>query len=574
MVLGLTRPRTRLGGPVARSLDRTGQPYPPDRLWHTERGEILFEASCDVVGGFPGYAACGGHLEGRRLRVTERYLLVGDGDQFGFGLPVRDIHGVALVPFSQGEESGLRVFYQDGASARLFTIRFHGNRLALRGGPRAERAHLSLLRAGLIDRFAVSPPPDPDFIVPWEQIAEFETEKVIWAGRATVPREIGAEGVSGNVWLTTRSLIWGCESTVGVHRVPLVLVTDVAAASLANRTGTPVLYVGLGDETTGHFDLAFLFDQQSTSDHNQRERGALLVGLRSRGVPIGTPTPPFQPWRSATLSDADMPPDRLGAETSYAPGATQVPWPDAFDLPADDTAYPIWPQQPASVLDSSTSENALSPWTDSDRGESGSGEPNPALLDVVLAEWSVPPDDRGGRHDDVQVAASWLSPLPPMHAEDPTSTTSSPLLPAPVADDESPIEPAALNAGSEAVAPPEVERLPRVAAYESTTIGVLDEILAAIRDRGTGRVTRLAVSLPTAADQSAALAELTASNETGIVTPEEVRGRTARILALGDACVRLHTLVELRDAGHVTDADLARRQQTITAQLAEVMEVR
>jgi hypothetical protein len=59
-----------------------------------------------------------------------------------------------------------------------------------------------------------------------------------------------------------------------------------------------------------------------------------------------------------------------------------------------------------------------------------------------------------------------------------------------------------------------------------------------------------------------------------MLTPDQLRCRSARILALGDACVRLQTLVELRDAGHVSDADLARRQQTITAQLAAVMEVR
>jgi hypothetical protein len=59
-----------------------------------------------------------------------------------------------------------------------------------------------------------------------------------------------------------------------------------------------------------------------------------------------------------------------------------------------------------------------------------------------------------------------------------------------------------------------------------------------------------------------------------MVASDELRGRSDRILALGDACVRLRTLLELRDAGHVTDADLARRQEAITAQLAAVMEVR
>src|SRR5690349_3365297 len=137
MVLGLTRSRTRFGGPAPRSFDRPGFLNDPTRRWHTERGEILFEATCDVVGGFPGYAACGGHLDGYRLRVTEGYLLIGDGDEHGFGLPIRDIEGVALVPVGDGEESALRVYYRDGTSPRLFTARFHGNRLSLRSGPRA-----------------------------------------------------------------------------------------------------------------------------------------------------------------------------------------------------------------------------------------------------------------------------------------------------------------------------------------------------------------------------------------------------------------------------------------------------
>ncbi|HEY7031204.1 MAG TPA: hypothetical protein VH482_07760, partial [Thermomicrobiales bacterium] len=97
MVLGLTRSRTRAGGAVSGTLDRTQQWDDGHRPWHAERGEILFEAPCNVVGGFPGYAVCGGHLGGQRLRVTERYLLVGDGDEFGFGLAIREIDGVALV---------------------------------------------------------------------------------------------------------------------------------------------------------------------------------------------------------------------------------------------------------------------------------------------------------------------------------------------------------------------------------------------------------------------------------------------------------------------------------------------
>jgi hypothetical protein len=611
MALGLTRPRSRLGGAISGPLDRSRPTYDGHRHWHAERGEILFEAACDVVGGFPGYAVCGGHLAGHRLRVTERYLLVGDGDEFGFGLAIRDIDGVALVPLPDGDECGLRLFYQDGTSPRLFTVRFCGNRLSMRSGPRAERAHISLLRAGLVDRFGISPPPEPDFIASWDETAGFDAENVIWTGRATIPRHVGLEGVPGSVWLTTRSLIWGCETVTGVHRLPLAVLTDVAAATVADRTATPAVHVGFGDELTGHFDLAFRFDQQATADHNLRDRGAMLVGLRSRGLPIGSPTPPFQPWRHAAhpvSEDADAYPEPdeddprntfLGEERSVrrSPSRRRL---GTFDLTDGDPPYPARPDHAARWPVGPAVEPSSTVWADADTGEREGGptEPSPRLLDVVLAEWSGLPDDRERSPDDVQVAASWLSPLTPTEAEPvdqeptqdgargPIDEAGPALLPATSAD-----EPSADANGTDLTLDEfsardaekstcQTEGLhgslcwPRAAAYESAAVGVLAEILTAIRDRVGGRVTPVAAALPTAAEQSAALAELAAACQAGLVAPDELRARSARILALGDACVRLRTLLELRDAGHVSDADLARRQQSITAQLAAVMEVR
>ncbi|MEA2593925.1 MAG: hypothetical protein QOF01_394 [Thermomicrobiales bacterium] len=624
MLLGLTLPRMRLGGPISRSYDRPRQWHDPARRWHAERGEILFEASCDVVGGFPGFAALGGRLDDVRLRVTERYLLVGDGDDLGFGFPIRLIEGIAFVPVSEDDEYGLRVFYQDGVSPRLFTVRFHGNRLSMRGGSRAARAHLSLLRVGLDDRFAVSPPPDPNFMVSWDQTAEFEAENVIWTGQAAVPRLIGLESVPGNVWLTTRSLIWGCESVAGVHRVPLSLLSDVAAATLADRAATPALYVGLGDETTGHFDLAFLFDRQSTSDHNLRERGALLVGLRSRGVPVGTPTPPFQPWRLAAHlvgEDTGEEPfvevdeDEMPASLPIEAWEPRRPVPlrrlDSCDLPAGVSPHPAWAEQPvgfdAPVVPESPETKRAGGDTD-DRMEAPD-EPSPLLLDVVLAEWSALPEEDDDRRD-VQLAASWISPASPAVYEEPVCDPArlkddcppdgqvgmrSPAIAAQAPDTDVPSDVRPGNSPETSVLPtvvtpsiglnpPDGEQRtgqttasvcwPRVAAYESAAVGALADIIAAIRDRVTGKTTPLTTTLPTSADQSAALAELTGLNRKETVTPEELFARSARILALGDACIRLHTLLELRDAGHLSDADLARLQQTITAQLAGVMEVR
>jgi hypothetical protein len=544
------------------------------------------------------------------LRVTERYLLVGDGDEFGFGLAIREIDGVALVALLDGEEYGLRLFYWDGTSPRLFTLRFHGNRLSMRNGPRAERAHLSLLRAGLVDRFGISPPPEPGFNVSWDETAAFDAEGVIWTGCATVPRHVGLEGVPGSVWLTTRSLIWGCESVTGVHRVPLAELTDVAAATVADRAGTPAVYVGLGDELTGHFDLAFVFDQHPTADHNLRERGAMLVGLRSRGLPIGSPTPPVQPWRRAAHPGGDDPDDvaRLGpAEDRPTAGS----WEEegarrrassrrrlgSFDLLDDEATYPDWPDYAGTPPGGSAVAGGATVWADGDDGEE-TPVASTRLLDVVLAEWSALSDDRDRGSDDVQVAASWLSPLASVAIEpaseeearieagDPVEEAVPLPLPAGAAGEAAGDAIVAVDTGVEDPiqdAEPSVNESeetdasvhwPRAAAYESAAVGTLAAILAAIRDRVDGRMTPVSAALPSTADQAAALAELAALCQAGMMAPDELRGRSDRLLALGDACVRLRTLLELRDAGHVSDDDLARRQEAITAQLAAVMEVR
>ena len=50
MLLGLTRQRTRFGWANPRPFAPAMRPLDPVRQWAAERGEILFEASCDVVG--------------------------------------------------------------------------------------------------------------------------------------------------------------------------------------------------------------------------------------------------------------------------------------------------------------------------------------------------------------------------------------------------------------------------------------------------------------------------------------------------------------------------------------------
>jgi hypothetical protein len=295
MVISITRPRSQTDSRSAFSID---QPHRSEISsdWLKNRGAIRYEVSCELFGGFPGFAQQGGFQGSSQLRITDQYLLVDEGKASGFGLPISWLEGAVVFPFQHREEPGLRMFYRDGAGPRVFTIRFRGGRLSMRAHRRAEHALNLLTSLGMNDRFAVDAPAEPSFRVPWDQTRQYETENVVWTGATTAPLQVGLDSSPADVWLTTKSLIWGSPGGDGINRVPLQLLQDVITAQVDDRQKTPAVYISFGDESTGRYDLAFLFDRYDT-ERNLRERGAFLVGLRSRGVPLGAPVPLYQPWR-------------------------------------------------------------------------------------------------------------------------------------------------------------------------------------------------------------------------------------------------------------------------------------
>lgn len=297
MVLGLNRIKPRMDNNGPTPIRNGVIPAGMSKNWHQERGALLFEAQVDVIGGFPGFADRGCWLTDAQFRVTEHFVLVDEGLPHGFGLPLKWIEGSALIAQHNREDYGLRIFYRDGIGPRLFTLRFRASRIAMRGVRRSVRAQDSLHAAGLADRFSANPPSEPSFTLPWDQTSQFEGENVIWMGRANAPIRVGREATGSDIWLTTKSLIWGSGDGLGVNRVPLPLLMDVVSTRLRDRLGTPAVYVGIGDENTGRFEIPFVFDALTPPDRNFRERGAFLVGLRSRGVPEGFAAPYCQPWR-------------------------------------------------------------------------------------------------------------------------------------------------------------------------------------------------------------------------------------------------------------------------------------
>jgi hypothetical protein len=111
--------------------------------------------------------------------------------------------------------------------------------------------------------------------------------------------------------------------------------------------------------------------------------------------------------------------------------------------------------------------------------------------------------------------------------------------------------------------------------YEATSLAVLGEVLKAIADRGEGQpISSLTEPLPTPSLQASALAALIELTATGTIDMAEARWRKSRLIGLGESGARLRSLLELRDAGHISDEILAQKKSAITAQLSTLIHPR
>jgi len=545
MVLGVSRlrlwPRGKFVEAMAIAPELRAQPESEIKHWIAERGDVLFEAEGEIFGGFPGFAERGGRLERARLRVTQRYLLVNEREPTGFGIPISLIEGIVLTPLSPWDELGLQVLYRHGDLSRLFAIRFRRG-LGSRIGRRAERMRETLIYAGLPPALADRTLPEPAFHISWNEASRFESENVIWTGRASAPLRVGLPVVPSEVWLTTRSLIWGSPEGDGINRLPLPLLIDVLGAQCADRHRTPVVYIGIGDETTGRYEIPFIFDQLADADRNLRERGAFLVGLRSRGVPFGVPARLIQPWRKPYRQSATLVP--VDSEAPAAPAAsTEVAAAHTSSAePAPSPAESVVSVTPATVAE--TTATATLDVVEAPGRNGAAAEPAaPSEEDVAVAtpEQVESPDEVITEHSSLEAAAA-----------EPAEIEGT------VQEVETQEEAPAPNVPTEVA-----EAWETVRAYEAAAIAVFAE----------SRDANSAVHLvpPTAAQQAAALTALHLLARMGALTEEEAERRSTRIVALGEAAVRLRSLIELRDAGHLTEEELAAKRGAIFRHLTSVI---
>lgn len=296
MVRGLTRELPRLG--LVGSVDAEAVVV---RNWASVRGTVVWEGAADLIGGFPGFAACGGRLGGTRVRLTDRYLLVDEGRANGFGLPLAWLADAALVVAAPADraaskgDAAIHLRYEDGLAMRRFVLRPRQGPRDAPDSRRGEQVMAALAAVGVAQRAEAST--EPSLTVDWAAAAAFERENVVWSGRASAPVGGGLERDGCDVWLTTRSLIWGTGGGDGVDRLPLDEVLDVLSARDSGRVSPPAVFVGTADGSGGRRELPFVFDLLSPGERNRRERGAFLVGLRARGVPAARAGFLPQPWR-------------------------------------------------------------------------------------------------------------------------------------------------------------------------------------------------------------------------------------------------------------------------------------
>ena len=525
------------------------------RGWATERGTIRWEAVVDVAGGFPGHAAHGGRLDGASFRVTDRFLLIEEGRPHGFGLPIGCLADAGADPGSnRAAEPVLRLTYRDGDLRRAFAVRFRGTLLAPRGARRAERALAALQAVGVPRRAGDTA--GSSLAMPWGETGPFHGENVIWSGRATAPIGGGLDRAPADVWLTTRSLIWGGAPGDGVCRLPLERVLDVLPTQLGDRAGTPATYVAFAGADGTRHDVTFVFDAHAHDDRNQRERGAFLVGLRSRGVPLGVGAPARQPWRldvrpAMPLVPVPHHPDPPGKGAVGTGAAEIVPFP----VPAEVLVAPVV----------------------------GDGVDRPVATGVGGWPPSIVGVDVGGADGDGARVRLFTQNGPPTLGRPTTPPTPAPpvltvggVLPA-VAP---PVPVAAVVQGNPGTATDSdfsgwsiaAPALPLARSVEAAALAAVAEVARAIgavgTDQGAGPSTTLHHIPPPADRQHAALAALDAAVAGGEITAAEGGIRRARLLALAEATPRLRGLLERRLAGHLAADDLARSRGAILAPLA------
>lgn len=261
------------------------------RAWQSTRGEEIAHAQVDVSGGFPGSLRWQQQLTSTSLHLTDSWLIIGEGTNSGFTLPIDRLVGASVQNFGGLQPPSLVVWFQDADMTGSFLITFRGTARNRAGILRANYLHDHLTRLGVrsidanIARFV------PSIHCAWEDAGEFADDEVIFRGQAiaSAAGPFGARLDSCDVWITEHAIIWCPEHGTGLNRLPLDTIIDC-------RTGFgDRLAIGIEDACGGRYDLYFDFSASSDLSNPISRVKQVLAGA---GIPTGTAVVPIAPWRS------------------------------------------------------------------------------------------------------------------------------------------------------------------------------------------------------------------------------------------------------------------------------------
>lgn len=302
------------------------------RNWSATRGAVLWEGPVSLAGSFPGFAVWGSRAASVHMTLTDHFLLVDEGTDYGFGLPIgwlsaaQTLTGVEPISLEVGDH--LRVCYLDGSRVRGFTVRVRGGRFGSRSSRRANQLRAAAMSLGLASSTPSTNlllPPEYDLSLNWDEFAFYESEPVIWSGRAVMPTGSGLESGVCDVWLTSASLIWGASSRAGICRIPTASLAAITATETPNSEDA--LYWTVTGSHQTQVDLPMIFQRSALSSDGSTPRECLLAVLEGLGHQVNAPTDPPQPWRTRiesgrVLEAVSVPMD---ASTTDIEMATDVP---------------------------------------------------------------------------------------------------------------------------------------------------------------------------------------------------------------------------------------------------------
>ncbi|HEU4804659.1 MAG TPA: hypothetical protein VFS91_02435, partial [Nitrobacter sp.] len=484
--------------------------------WALRRGEQRYSGTFDVIGNFPGYEDFAGLIVNAEVTVTSQFLIIDEGTAHGFALGIGWLIDVSADGDPETFGDVLIRYRSDDANV-LFRIRPTRARLPLRGGGKPEQLVAALSDAGA-DQADLARDVASALRLSWDSLQSLESESVVWGGHATAPLRPGLECTPASVWVTPTALIWGSPRGSGVNRLPITTINRLAAFTLADETASPTVYVRTRVISDIRLDLPFIFNVGAIRD-GITERAAFLALFRPDAVIEGTVSQRPQPW----LDESPAPP----GDTD---DPDETPQTDETDQVSDDGGESA-DDMPLFETWANVSRPTTFPYV-----PPGEGQGITRRLDGASA------DDGDGSFNSsdtrlVDAISAW-----------PGANTPS-------------TEP-------EQNATPVVTQPDAIPTYLAVAQRAITEVNDAIDRRIAGNAAPLLRATPPSSDdQARALAELIELTSTDYYSPEQARTMKARITRIGEAAVRLRSLIELCNAGHMTIGEVGAKRDTIMANL-------